>query len=96
MAKYIPEGICKAMLHNKALPFFILALAVFFTVSCVWAGSEMVVNCAIPSVAGLNAPIVEEEEGRMAKEASIAADSAEENMQLSEAEPELTKTFYSR
>jgi len=86
----------KATLKRRGLLFFIFALSALFAATYVRAESALTVNCAIPSVAGLNAPMVEEQGQGEPKELSVSQDAAEEDMQLSQAQPQVTKTLYSR
>ncbi|MFH0739101.1 MAG: hypothetical protein V2A59_04510 [Candidatus Omnitrophota bacterium] len=88
--------IYKATLKRRGLLFFIFALAALFAGTYVWAESALTVNCAIPSIAGLNAPMIEEQKQENVKDSSKAEDTLKEDIQLSQVEPEVKKTLYSR
>ncbi len=88
----------KATLKRKGLFFFIIASALLLAGVCVYAEPALMVSCAIPAVAGLNAPIVEEERveagGNLGQ--SLAQEEAKDEVLPSQAEPVVKRTLYSR
>jgi len=79
----------KAILNIRGLPFFVIALGIFWVSVCAWAESSFPVSCAIPAIAGLNTPTVEEETVEPAQE-------DQPQLPAAQAEAVVRKTLYSR
>jgi hypothetical protein len=79
----------EAILDKRGLPFFVIALGLFWVSVCAWAESSLSVSCAIPEVAGLNTPTVEEETIETAQK-------DQPQLPAAQAEAVVKKTLYSR